>query len=141
MVVFTKQPGRVSLMPWRKQTKAGSWKPVRVQHAWLDKLRAACKESKRHTLPFDPDTVSDPKLLEFACDIAAWVTSDEFHKQLKPSMDKVVLDAATRVAAHFGAKIVLLEDGALSVTEPGIDHEVTVPAVPFEPPKPPRMVH
>ena len=125
----------------KKTAKKGDWKPVRVRPAWLDKLRAACKQSKRRTVPFDPDTVSEPKLLEFACDIAAWVASGEFSKQLRPAMDKVVLDAATRVAAHFGAKIVLLEDGGLSVTEPGMDHEVTVPAVPFEPPKPPTMVH
>lgn len=126
-------------MPWGKKTKtADDWKPVRIRKAWLDKLRAACK-GHRHTLPFDPDTVSEPKLLEFACDIGAWVASGEFHKQLRPSMDKAVLDAATRVAAHFGAKIVLLEDGALSVTEPGEDHAVTVPRrEDLEPQMPPR---
>ena len=126
-------------MPWRKKTKAGTWKPVRVQHAWLDKLRAACKGRHRHTLPFNPDTVSDPKLLEFACVIGAWVASDEFYKQLKPSMDAAVLHAATLVAAEFDAKIVTNADGSLSVIKPGEDHEVTVPAVPFEPPKRPPM--
>ena len=115
-------------MPWRKKTKAGTWKPVRVQHAWLDKLRgAASKGRHRHTLPFDPDTVSDPKLLEFACDITLWVVSDGFFKQLKPSMDKAVLQAATLVAAEFDAKIVTNADGSLSVIKPGEDHAVTVP--------------
>ena len=128
-------------MPWRKKTKAGTWKPVRIQHAWLDTLRAACKKGKRRGLPFDPDTVSDPKLLEFACYIASWVASDEFYNQLKPAVEEARLDGARKVAAKFGAKLVLLEGGALSVTKPGEEHEVTVPAVPFEPPKPPSMVH
>ena len=126
-------------MPWRKKTKAGTWKPVRVQHAWLDKLRAACKGRYRHTLPFDPDTVSDPKLLEFACDVAAWVTSGEFHNKLKPSMDAAVLHAATLVAAEFNAKIVTNADGSLSVIKPGEDHAVTVPCrEALEPQMPPR---
>ena len=128
-------------MPWRKKTKAGTWKPVRIQHAWLDTLRAACKKQPWTKLGIDPDTASDPKMLEFACDLASWVASGEMHSQLRPEMDKVVLDVATRMAAHFGAKLVLLKDGALSVTKPGEEHEVTVPAVSFEPPKPPRMVH
>ena len=119
----------------KKTAKKGDWKPVRVRPSSLAKLRAACKKRHKHTLPFDPDTVSDPKLLEFALDIATWVASDEFYKQLRPAVEEARLDGATRVAAHFGAQLVLLEDGALSVTEPGMDHEVTVPAVPFEPPK------
>ena len=112
----------------KKTSKKGDWKPVRVRPEWLDQVRAACKKNKRHALPFDPDTVSEPKLLEFACDIAAWVTSDEFHKQLKPAMDKAVLDAATRVAAHFGGKIVTNADGSLTVIDPGQHHTITVPA-------------
>ena len=125
----------------KKTAKKGDYKPVRVRPAWLARLRAACKQTLRRGVPFDPDTVSDPRLLEFACDIATWVASGEWSKQLRPEMDKVVLDVATRVAARFNARIVLLEDGELSVTKPGEDHEVTVPAVSFEPPKPPSMVH
>ena len=126
-------------MPWRKKTKAGTWKPVRVQHAWLDKVRAAHKKNPRPEPPIDLDTASDPKLLSFACDIAAWVLSGEFYDQLSPAVDEARLDGATRVAAHFDAKIVTNEDGSLSVIDPGNDHTVTVPAVPFQRPKAPPM--
>ena len=113
----------------KKTVKKGEWKPVRIKTAWLSGLRAACKREKnRHALPFDPDTASDPTMLEFACDIAAWVASGEFNNLLKPEMAKAHLDAATLVAAYFGAKIVTNEDGSLSVIESGKDHTVTVPA-------------
>ena len=128
-------------MAWGKKTKtADDWKPVRIRKAWLDKLRAACK-GHRHTLLFDPDTVSEPKLLEFACDVAAWVASGEFKNQLKPSMDAAVLHAATLVAAEFDSKIVTNEDGSLSVIKPGEEHTITVPRPEaLEPQMPPHTV-
>ena len=125
----------------KKTAKKGDWKPVRVRPEWLDKLRAACKEHV-DALPFDPGTVSEPKLLEFACDIAAWVASGEFRQHLKPEMAKVALSAATQVAAHFGGKIVTNADGSLSVIDPDKDHKVTVPALtPIPLPFPQRFLH
>ena len=124
-------------MPWRKKTKAGTWKPVRVQHAWLDKVRAAHK--KNPELSPELATVSDPKLLSFACDLTAWFISGDFWNRISPELDRTVdiarLDAATRVAAHFGGKVVTNADGSLTVIDPGKDHISTVPApVPIQRP-------
>ena len=128
----------------KKTVTKGSWKPIRVKVEWLSMLRAACKVNKQHseTLPFDPDTASDPKMLEFACDIASWVASGGFRQHLKPEVAKVALSAATQVAAEFNSTIVTNADGSLSVIKPDQDHKVTVPALaPIPIPLPKSFLH
>ena len=126
-------------MPWRKKTKAGTWKPVRVQHAWLDKIREAHKKNPSFSPNCDLATTSDPNVINVACQIASVMISGLFWEKLTPDIDRIVdiarLDAATRVAAHFGGKVVTNADGSLTVIEPGQDHISTVPApVPFQRP-------
>ena len=117
----------------KKTAKKGDWKPIRVRPAWLDKLRAALK--KAPDPPFDIDKASDPTVLHFACDIAAWVASGEFLAKLEPAAAATRLDVATRVAAHFGGTVVTNADGSLTVIDPGQQHASTVPApVPIQQP-------
>ena len=84
----------------------------------------ALKKDPRCKPPFDPDTASYALLLNFVFEIAEELICGDFDTRLQDER----LKAARAVAAHFGAEIVPLEDGSLSV-EPGKDHV------------PPPMVH
>ena len=111
-------------MPWRKKTKtADDWKPVRVRKAWLDLMRLAGKENPRFGPTIDLTTASEPKTLEFACQIASWFIRGIFWDEMRPKLDQIIrteqVMTAHLVAVHFGAEVRSEEDGSLWIIEEG----------------------
>ena len=111
-------------MPWRKKTKTASdWKPVRVRQEWLDLMRVAGKENPRFGPTIDLTTASEPKTLQYACQVASWFIRGFFWDELRPQLDTIVAMeqsmTAKLVAAHFGAGVRKEQDGSLWIIEEG----------------------
>ena len=80
-------------------------------------------------------------MINVACQVASVVISGLLWDMLTPHIDQIVdrvrLDAAVRVAGHFGGRVVTNDDGSLTVIAPGQDtpdFATVPPAPPFERP-------
>ena len=121
----------------KKTAKKGDWKPIRVRPISLDKVRAAHKQNP--TFAPELGTASDPQLLAYALDIAAWCISGELWKNVEKTLnrecDRARLDAAIRVAKAFGGTVCTNPNGSITVVKPGQAKPSTVPApVPIQRP-------
>ena len=91
-------------MPWINKNKTASdWKPVRVRKEWLDVVREAGELQPKASPTLDLTTCSEPKLLEYACRVAAsyilgWF--DPVHQ--KELVDSHQLKTVQLVARFFG---------------------------------------
>ena len=109
-----------------KKKKAGSeksgWKQVRIRPEWLDLIREAHKKNPAFSPTVDLSTASEPNLIHVACQVASLSISGWLWERLTPHIDQIVdrvrLDAAVRVAGHFGGRVVTNDDGSISVIKP-----------------------
>ena len=110
-------------MDRKKIADKSAWKPVRVKKEWLDMMRAAGKENPRFGPTIDLTTASEPKTLQYACQVASWFIRGFFWDELRPQLDSIVgmeqAMTAKLVAAHFGAGVKREEDGSLWIIEEG----------------------
>ena len=126
-------------MPWTKKTKTASdWKPVRVRKEWLDLMREAGKENPRFGPTIDLTTASEPKTLQYACQVASWFIRGFFWDDLRPQLDNIVemerVKMAFLVATHFGASVRRNKDDSISILEPGKpDHTIPTDKSPLFP--------
>ena len=115
------------------KNKSG-WKQVRIRTEWLDLIREAHKKNPAFSPTVDLSTASEPNLIHVACQVASLTISGWLWERLTPHIDQIVdrarLDAAVRVAGHFGGRVVTNNDGSLTVIAPGQDPPdfPTVPA-------------
>ena len=125
-------------MPWINKNKTASdWKPVRVRKEWLDVVREAGELQPKASPTLDLTTCSEPKLLEYACRVAAsyilgWF--DPVHQ--KELVDSHQLKTVQLVARFFGASARAEGPGWISIVQDGavtcyLNSDMTILAHPF----------
>ena len=125
-------------MPWNKKTKTASdWKPVRVRKEWLNAVREAGESQPKASPTLDLATCSEPKLLEYACKVAASYILGWFDPIRQRELGEAhQLKTVSLVAKAFGASARLESEGWIAIVEDGevtcyLNSDMTVLARPF----------
>ena len=125
-------------MPWNKKTKdASDWKPVRVRKGWMDLVRKAGEGNPKVSPTLNLTTCSEPKLLEYACQVACsyilgWF--DPVHQ--KELVEANLLKTVSLVTKVFGASARQESEGWISIVEDGevvcyLSPDMNIAAAPY----------